>query len=78
MADKPKTPLVALSASDLGTDPTKVDKVLANMFKCCRLWGAVLLIDEADVFLEKRDSNSLKRNELVSSESHSPDVPNMI
>jgi hypothetical protein len=29
----------------------------------------VLLLDEADVFLERRDSDSLERNELVSSTS---------
>ena len=29
-------------------------------------WNAILLLDEADVFLEKRELNSLKRNELVS------------
>ncbi|EKV04687.1 AAA family ATPase, putative [Penicillium digitatum PHI26] len=29
-------------------------------------WGAVLLLDEADVFMKARDSNNLARNELVS------------
>jgi hypothetical protein len=29
-------------------------------------WGAVLLLDEADVFLEKREINDLHRNALVS------------
>ncbi|RTE76413.1 hypothetical protein BHE90_009099 [Fusarium euwallaceae] len=66
VADKSKTPLYMLSASELGTDPSKVDKVLARTFELCRLWCAPLLLDEADVFLEKRDSNTLARNELVS------------
>lgn len=30
-------------------------------------WGAVMLIDEADVFLEKRMDSDIKRNSLVSS-----------
>ncbi|KAI1345697.1 P-loop containing nucleoside triphosphate hydrolase protein [Xylaria sp. FL0043] len=34
--------------------------------ECCQLWDAVLLLDEADVYLEARGSNSLTRNELVS------------
>jgi hypothetical protein len=29
-------------------------------------WGAVLLLDEADVFMEARNSTDLWRNELVS------------
>ena len=57
-----------LSASDLGTNPANVDLALTGAFERCRLWDALLLLDEADVFLETRDSNSLDRNELVSSE----------
>lgn len=29
-------------------------------------WNAVLLLDEADVFLEARSSNDLERNKMVS------------
>ncbi|PKS12565.1 hypothetical protein jhhlp_000773 [Lomentospora prolificans] len=37
-----------------------------NALECCQLWDAVLLIDEADVYLQARDNQSLSRNELVS------------
>jgi hypothetical protein len=30
------------------------------------IWGAVVLIDEADVFLEKRGTVSIQRNAIVS------------
>jgi SpoVK/Ycf46/Vps4 family AAA+-type ATPase len=43
--------------------------VEANLEKALRLcghFGAVLLLDEADVFMEARTSNNLERNELVS------------
>jgi len=40
-----------------------------SAMKRCARWNAVLLLDECDIFLEKRELNSLKRNELVSSKS---------
>jgi len=67
VAEKHRIPLYILSASDLGTSPDKVEAGLTTALECCRLWDAVLLLDEADVFLEARDSASLDRNELVSS-----------
>jgi len=60
-------PLYIVSAGDLGTVAAKVEQGLLNALGCCQLWDAVLLIDEADVFLESRDSNNLERNEVVSS-----------
>lgn len=62
-------PLYVLSAGELGTSPQKVESVLNNALECCRLWDGVLLLDEADVFLETRDSNSLDRNELSASKT---------
>lgn len=69
MAEKSRVPLYILSAGDLGTTPEKVESALDNALECCQLWDAVLLLDEADVFLESRESDSLERNELVSSAS---------
>jgi hypothetical protein len=39
---------------------------LSKWFRLAEIWGAVLLLDEADVFLEKRIIADLKRNSLVS------------
>ncbi|KAM5349424.1 hypothetical protein ACJ41O_005929 [Fusarium nematophilum] len=66
VAEKSRVPLYIMSAGDLGTDAAKVEHHLLQALECCQLWNAVLLIDEADVFLETRDSNGLDRNELVS------------
>ncbi|KAI1822693.1 P-loop containing nucleoside triphosphate hydrolase protein [Xylaria intraflava] len=66
VAEKSRAPLYIVSASDLGSTAASVDKGLSNALECCQLWDAVLLIDEADIFLESRDSNNLQRNELVS------------
>ncbi|KAF2176932.1 P-loop containing nucleoside triphosphate hydrolase protein [Zopfia rhizophila CBS 207.26] len=65
VAQKSCVPLYTLSASELGTGPGNVEKALMKALKCCQLWNAVLLIDEADVYLEARDSTNLDRNELV-------------
>jgi len=54
-----------LTSSDIGADPEKVEKNLSDGFKTASDWGAVLLIDEADVFMEERSTNDLNRNCLV-------------
>lgn len=56
-----------LRASDLGTDPSEVESTLWNVLGCCKLWNAVLLIDEADVFLEARSADRMEQNEPISS-----------
>ncbi|KAH8896287.1 P-loop containing nucleoside triphosphate hydrolase protein [Thozetella sp. PMI_491] len=66
VAESSRRPLYIVSASDLGTEAGRVEKGLLNALECCQLWEAVLLIDEADVFLEARDSTNLVRNEVVS------------
>lgn len=43
-----------------------MEKRLLKWFQLAEKWGAVMLIDEADVFLERRSTNDLKRNSLVS------------
>ncbi|KAJ4355596.1 uncharacterized protein N0V89_003616 [Didymosphaeria variabile] len=58
-------PLMVLTSSDIGTEPTDVERNLTEHFKRARSWGAVLLIDEADVFMERRTTADLTRNSLV-------------
>ncbi|KAJ4354401.1 uncharacterized protein N0V89_006137 [Didymosphaeria variabile] len=66
VAEKSRVPLYMLSAGELGSKPNDLEAGLKRALTCCQLWGAVLLIDEADVFMESRSSNNLIRNELVS------------
>lgn len=44
-----------------------VEPRLKEALESCARWNAIMLIDEADVFLEARSTDSLERNELVSS-----------
>ncbi|KAL1798795.1 hypothetical protein ACET3X_002832 [Alternaria dauci] len=61
-----RRPLYKLGAGDLGTTARVVEDNLEKALKLCSHFGAVLLLDEADVFMEARTSNNLQRNELVS------------
>ncbi|KAE9365610.1 P-loop containing nucleoside triphosphate hydrolase protein [Stipitochalara longipes BDJ] len=65
IAEYTKRPLMVLTSSDIGADPEKIESFLSDGFKTASSWGAVLLIDEADVFMERRSSNDLNRNCLV-------------
>ncbi|KAI0514731.1 P-loop containing nucleoside triphosphate hydrolase protein [Xylaria bambusicola] len=60
-----KRPLMVLTPSDIGTDPASIELNLTKNFKRAKSWGAVLLIDEADVFMERRSVADLVRNSLV-------------
>lgn len=61
-----KVPLYMMSAGDLGLDPRNVESKLQNILEMCTKWNAILLLDEADVFLEQRSLHELERNKLVS------------
>lgn len=58
-------PLLSLSCSNIGVDSAKVETKLLEFFKMAKLWGALLLLDEADVYLEQRTARDLERNCLV-------------
>lgn len=66
IADYLKRPLYVVSAGDLGTDSRTLERELQNILDVAHSWGAVLLLDEADVFLEKRTLSDVHRNSLVS------------
>lgn len=66
VAEVMKVPLYVMSAGDLGTSASRVEEALKDILRMVPKWGAVLLLDEADVFMEARNSTDLWRNELVS------------
>ncbi|CAG7938054.1 unnamed protein product [Penicillium salamii] len=66
VAEVMKVPLYVMSAGDLGMEASSVERSLKQILKAVPRWGAVLLLDEADVFMEARDARDLARNELVS------------
>ena len=66
VAEAYSKPLYQVTCGDLGTDEDDLEKRLSDIFDYAVTWGAILLLDEADIFLQDRDMNSLKRNALVS------------
>lgn len=66
VAEMMRVPLYAMSAGDLGTTASDVESKLKDVLRMIPKWGAVLLLDEADVFMEARTTTDLGRNELVS------------
>ncbi|KAJ5014131.1 hypothetical protein K4K57_001845 [Colletotrichum sp. SAR 10_99] len=66
VAQANRKPLFSMSCGDLGVSPFLVDRTLTDLFRLAHLWDCVLLLDEADIFLGKRDNQDLTRNALVS------------
>ncbi|KAF2161290.1 hypothetical protein M409DRAFT_59287 [Zasmidium cellare ATCC 36951] len=61
-----KRPLYIVSGGELGVTPQQVEKSLEEILELSKLWKAVILIDEADVFLEARSAHDIVRNNFVS------------
>ena len=66
VAENMRVPLYMMSAGDLGLDPAGIEESLNTILDMVAKWNAVLLLDEADVFLEARSTSDLERNKLVS------------
>lgn len=57
-----------MSAGELGITADDVEDSLRRVLEMCTKWQAVLLLDECDIFLEKRRASDLQRNQIVSGE----------
>ncbi|ERF69933.1 hypothetical protein EPUS_05477 [Endocarpon pusillum Z07020] len=66
IAEKQQRPLYSVSCGDLGTEPFELEKRLKEIFSYAVAWKAILLMDEADIFLQERDVHNVSRNALVS------------
>ena len=65
IADYLHLPLYSLSAGHLGEELVTIEENLKIAFEIAAHWKAVLLLDEADVFMEERSTSDLSRNRLV-------------
>ena len=54
IAELLKRPLYMVSTGELGTRPDQLETELNKILDVAHSWGAVLLLDEADVFLGTR------------------------
>ncbi|KAK2025269.1 P-loop containing nucleoside triphosphate hydrolase protein [Colletotrichum zoysiae] len=55
-----------LTISDLRTRARSLEEELTRWFKMADKWRAILLIDECDIFLERREKKDIGRNAVVS------------
>lgn len=61
-----KRPLYRVHSGQLGTDPDTIEKRLAEVLLRAERWGAILLLDEADIFIRQR-SDDMDHNAIVAS-----------
>ncbi len=59
-------PLYSITIGELGTTPELLELKLAEILEIAYAWKAIILLDEADTFMEKRTTNDLHKNALVS------------
>ncbi|KAK5101277.1 hypothetical protein LTS08_004884 [Lithohypha guttulata] len=59
-------PLCIISVGNLGTTAESVESALQDILELASKRNAVLLLDEADIFLEQRTRHDLHRNAVVS------------
>jgi SpoVK/Ycf46/Vps4 family AAA+-type ATPase len=57
--------MMKISAGELKVSARELEGQLSLIFRIASHWNALLLLDEADVFLEKRSSENILRNSLV-------------
>ncbi|KAJ4310313.1 hypothetical protein N0V84_011030 [Fusarium piperis] len=65
IAKKTRRPLLSLSVADLGTEEVQMEKRLMKWLSRVAIWGAIVLIDEAKVYMEQREPGQTGRNALV-------------
>jgi hypothetical protein len=69
-----RRPFLPLTVADLGTIETSIEQNLTTWFDLAEVWNAVLLVDEADIFLEQRKNKDLYRNGLVTGNNSSRQI----
>lgn len=65
IAEELQRPLYSISVGELGTSPDSLEETLREILDVATVWNSVLLLDEADIFLEERDEKDIVRNAMV-------------
>ena len=66
VAEIAEKPLYRVTCGNLGTKAEDIEKHLESVLSLGRTWDCVVLLDDADVFLEQRSLRDFTRNALVS------------
>ncbi|PRP81652.1 hypothetical protein PROFUN_01159 [Planoprotostelium fungivorum] len=65
IAERIKDPLYSITIGELGITPKDLEATLAEILEVASIWNAVILMDEADIFLEQRSDSDILRNAMV-------------
>ncbi|KAM0252157.1 hypothetical protein ACHAQJ_007815 [Trichoderma viride] len=66
VAEVAKRPLIVVSSGEMGSNVVTVERSLKAEIDLAEAWNAVLLLDEADVFMAERDDAHIERNTVTS------------
>lgn len=64
-AEYQERPLYTMEMGEIGTSLAQVEQNLQKIFARAKKWNAVLLFDEADIFLAERTASDLERSAIV-------------
>ena len=66
VAELAEKPLFRVTCGDIGTKPEDVEKYLESVLNLSKIWGCVVLLDEAEVFLalEKLFAHTLAHDDV--------------
>jgi AAA+ superfamily predicted ATPase len=67
IADHRRRPLLKITSGELSMHNGQVEERLMQLFSLAERWNAIILLDEADVFMQERSMWNLTGNWLVSS-----------
>lgn len=73
-----RRPLLPITCGDVSTKVKEAEETLQEFCRLADRWRCVLLLDEADVFLAKREKGDIKRNGLVSGQLYRVSSRNLI
>ncbi|KAF3484338.1 uncharacterized protein GIQ15_03662 [Arthroderma uncinatum] len=65
LAESKLRPLYTISTGQLSSDAANLEIQLREIFETATHWGAILLFDEADVYLARRSPENIERSRLV-------------
>ncbi|PMD25577.1 P-loop containing nucleoside triphosphate hydrolase protein, partial [Hyaloscypha hepaticicola] len=66
IADHTRRPLLKISSAELSGPAYWIELELSRLFSLSTRWNSIMLMDEADVFMQERSLNNLEINWLVS------------
>jgi SpoVK/Ycf46/Vps4 family AAA+-type ATPase len=66
IAEDVRRPLMVVSAGELGDSAWDIERNFVKILTTADLWNAIVLFDEADIFLETRSSHNHFHNSVVS------------